>query len=391
MDSAPRALISGASIAGPVAAFWLQRAGWDVTVVERVPALRMAGQNIDVRGTARQVLRRMDLEAAVLAAGTGECGLRFVDEHNAVIAEFPAGSADSDGFTAEVEVLRGELARLLVGASGANVDYLFGEQITALRPRDGGVDVTLAGGGQHRFDLVVLADGARSRTREMVFGPAAVRDLGLYTAYGTIARTSADDQWWAWYNAPGGRVLTTRPDNLGTTRVTLSFLSEPRGYEDLPVADQRAVLAAKFAGAGWQADRILDALADTDELYVDYLQQVRMPSWSNGRVVLLGDAAWCAAPVSGMGTTLAITGGYALAEELAAGGDVDAALRRYEERMRPMVTSAQRLPPGVPRLAHPKSRAGVAAMRIAARTWGFWSKFRAQMTKGPTLGDQGRG
>lgn len=366
---APHALVSGASIAGPVAAFWLRRAGYRVTVVERAAGLRMAGQNIDVRGAAREVLRRMGLEAAVLAAGTGERGLRFVDGRGGVLGEFPAGRSDSDGFTAQAEVLRGELARLLVGACDG-VDFLFGEQICALQQRDDGVDVTLAGAGRCRVDLVVIAEGARSRTRDVVFGPAGVRDLGLYTGYGTIARTGADDAWWSWYNAPGGRVLTVRPDNLGTTRVTLSFLSGPRGYEDAPVAAQRAALAATFADAGWQAPRILDGLASTDELYLDYLQQVRMPRWSTGRVVLLGDAAWCPSPISGMGTTLAITGGYQLATELAAGGGVEEALRRYEQRMRPLVAKAQRLPPGAPRLAHPTSRAGVAAVRTAVRLAG---------------------
>ncbi|MCK0173668.1 FAD-dependent oxidoreductase [Mycolicibacterium sp. F2034L] len=363
-------LVSGAGIAGPATAYWLQRAGHRVTVVERAAELRTGGQNVDVRGGARDVLRRMGLEDAALAARTGETGLRFVDHAGAAIAEFPAGTGDSDGPTAELEVLRGALSGLLVDAGGPGIDYRFGVQITVVSQDDSGVDVDFSDGTRRRFDILVIADGVRSATRRLVFGDVDVRALGLYTAYGTITRSATDDLWWSWYNAPGGRSITVRPDNVGTTRVALSFLSEGRGYENMDGGSLRAALRTRYRDAGWIAPRILDELDVTEELYVDYLGQVRMPRWSSGRVVALGDAAWCATPISGMGTSLALTGAYVLAGEVATRPTVGQALAGYEAVMRPMVERAQRLPPGTPRLAHPRSRLGVALLRNVIRVAG---------------------
>jgi 2-polyprenyl-6-methoxyphenol hydroxylase-like FAD-dependent oxidoreductase len=363
-------LVSGASIAGPALAFWLRRSGHRVTVLERAPKLRGAGQNVDVRGPGREVLRRMGLEDVALGQKTGECGVRFVDERDAVLAEFPAGKDDSSGFTAQLEVLRGALSTILVEAGASGVDYEFGDQIAEVMQHGDHVEVAFAGGARRRFDLVVVAEGAQSTTRTLVFGEVRTRRLGLYTAYGSIDRHADDDRWWTWFNAVGGRSITVRPDNVGTTRVGLSFLSGPKGYEGMAPARQRAVLAAEYAGVAWKAPRILDALATTEELYVDDLTQVRAPGWARGRVVLLGDAAWCATPISGTGTTLALTGAYILAGELSSADRIGEGLRAYQARMRPMVARAQKLPPGAPRIAHPRSRAGLAALRAALRVAG---------------------
>jgi 2-polyprenyl-6-methoxyphenol hydroxylase-like FAD-dependent oxidoreductase len=363
-------LVSGASIAGPALAFWLRRGGHRVTVLERAPKLRGAGQNVDVRGPGREVLRRMGLEDVALAQNTGECGIRFVDERDVVLAEFPAGKDDNGGFTAQLEVLRGALSTILVEAGASGVDYEFGDQIAEVIQRGDKVDVTFAGGARRRFDLVVVAEGAQSTTRTVAFGAVPTRRLGLYTAFGAIERHADDDRWWTWFNAVGGRSITVRPDNVGTTRVALSFLSGPKGYESMTPARQRGALRAEYAGVAWKAPRILDALAATEELYVDDLTQVRAPDWIRGRVVLLGDAAWCATPISGMGTTLALTGAYVLAGELSSAHRIGEGLRAYQARMRPMVARAQKLPPGAPRIAHPRSRAGLAALRAAMRVAG---------------------
>jgi 2-polyprenyl-6-methoxyphenol hydroxylase-like FAD-dependent oxidoreductase len=355
-------LVSGASIAGPTVAYWLVRAGHRVTVVERSPELRTGGQNIDVRGPGREVLRRMGLEDAVLAESTGEVGLRFVDEHR-VLAEFAAGTDDSGGATAQAEILRGTLSRLLVDACGGDVNYVFGDQIERLEPGHDAVTAVLASGATLRADVVIVTEGVRSRTRDSYFTGVELRDVGLYTAFGALERTATDDRWWNWYNTTGGRAITLRPDNVGSTRFTVSFLSGDPRLLGLDAAGQRAALSAAIGDAGWQAPRICAALADEGEVYLDYLAQVRMPAWSRGRVVLCGDAAWCATPLSGMGTTLALTGGYVLAREILRAPALAEALDSYELLMRPLVDRAQKLPPGVPRLAHPRSRAGVAVTR----------------------------
>ncbi len=360
-------LISGASIAGPALASWLHRYGFEVTVIERATELRSGGQNVDVRGAGREVARRMGLEDAIRAATTGEAGVRFVDADDHTIASFAAGSSDSDGPTAELEILRGDLARLLVEQTAAEVEYVFGDHITGLDDDGLSVQVSFAHGGPRSFDLVVAADGIRSSTRALAFGDEpVVRPLGMYTGYLTIPRTASDTAWARWFNAPGGRTSTLRPDNVGSTRATLSFMSEPRGYELWDGPGQRDVLRQRFAGVGWEVPRILDAL-DGAEVYFEAISQVQAPRWSVGRTAVLGDAAYCASPISGMGTSLALAGAYVLAGELATRTDHVSAFAAYESIMRPYVDQAQQLPPGTPRLANPRTRAGIAGFNTILR------------------------
>lgn len=215
----PRILISGAGVAGPALALHLAGRGWDVTVVERADRLRDGGQNIDIRGAAREVLRRSDLEDAVRAAGTGELGTEFVDARGRAVATFPAGRSDTAGATAEVEILRGELARILYERMREHTEYVFGDRIRRVEDRTDGVTVGFERGPDRTFDLVVVAEGLRSRTRDLVFPEGVdVRHLGAYIAYLALPRVATDTRWWRWYNAPGGRSVSLRPDNVGTTR-----------------------------------------------------------------------------------------------------------------------------------------------------------------------------
>lgn len=361
----PTILISGASIAGPTLAYWLAAAGWTTTVIERTPTLRREGQNIDIRGAAREVIRRMGLEDRIRAAHTGELGTQFIGVHGDVKASFAAGKSDTAGATAELEILRGELAGILVDSTTASTEYVFGDKITALVEDAGGVTASFERGDDRRFDLVVIAEGMRSRTRPMVFGAAPkIRELGMYTAYFTIPRAPTDTRYWRWYNAVGGRNVSLRPDNHGTTRATLSFLSEPMGYEELSQDDQKEVLRRRFRDVGWEAPRVLAALDDA-ALYFDALGQVHAPAWTAGRIAMIGDAAHAPSPISGMGTSLALVGAYVLAGELATRDTHTAAFASYEQLMRPYVEQAQKLPPGTPRIANPKTRTGIALFHLA--------------------------
>ena len=371
----PHVLIAGASIAGPGLAFWLNRYGWRTTVVERAPAFRDGGQNVDVRGAGREVLRRAGLEDTVKAATTGEQGTRFIGAGGVIVAEFPATGSETGGATAEVEILRGDLARIFVDATAATTtEYLFGDRITAVDDDGDRVRVSFEHADDRDFDLVIAADGIGSSTRRLVFGDEPkLTSLGMEMTYLTIARTADDTDWWRWYSAPGGLAVTLRPDPHGTTRAVLTSMGDRRQDRDAPgsekrnPAEQRAHLRQQFADAGWEAGRVLDALDDADDMYYESIGQVRAPRWSSGRVALTGDAAWCASPVSGMGTSLSIVGAYVLAGELAAHVDHRDAFAGYERIMRPYVEQAQDLPPGTPRLANPTTRAGIAVLHTVLR------------------------
>ncbi|WP_438007505.1 FAD-dependent monooxygenase [Sorangium sp. So ce321] len=361
-------LISGASIAGPALAFWLARHGFRPVVVERADALRLGGQNIDVQGAAREVVRRMGIEGDIRAAATGEQGLRFVDEHDVTRAELPAGSSDAGAFTKELEILRGDLARILYDHTRGATEYIFGDQIKGLRDHGDRVTVSFEHGAERDVDLVVAADGIRSRTRTLIVGDEPrIRPLDLYASYFTIPRGASDTAWARWYNAPGSRSILLRPDNVGTTRASLWFLSPTRGHERLSSAEQKALLARVYAGAGWETPRVLAGLADAEDVYFDAVSQVMAPRWSHGRAALVGDAAYCPSPVSGMGASLSLVGAYVLAGELSRHANHRDAFAAYEKLMRPYVDRAQKLPPGVPWIAHPKSRLGISILHGVLR------------------------
>ncbi|MEH3123530.1 MAG: tryptophan-rich sensory protein [Sphingomonas phyllosphaerae] len=367
-----RILITGASVAGNTVAWWLGRAGFDVTVVERTPAFRDGGQNIDVRGVGREVLRRMELEQVALEQGTGEEGTAWVEEDGRVAAQFLTADTGADGPTAEMEILRGDLARLLYEPARERATFRFGDSVARVEQDGDGATVTFASGAVERYDAVVIAEGVGSKTRELVFpGENEPRWMDLTIAYFTIPRRPDDDHLWRWYNAPGGRSVSLRPDRHGTARAMLSVQQRPGGEQDWDVERQKAWLRDRFADAGWQSDRVLAGMATSDDFYFDVLRQVRMPRWSKGHIVLTGDAAWCATPIAGYGTTLAITGAYVLAQELIRSTDVPAAFAAYEMAMRPMVEDAQGVPRIAPRLANPHSRLGIrllhGALSVASR------------------------
>lgn len=361
------AVISGAGIAGPALAHQLAARGWQTTVIERFPERRDEGQNIDVRGAAREVARRMGIESDLRAANTGEIGMRFLHADGSPAASFPLNASDeNDGPTAELEILRGELSRILIAHSRNSTDYRFGTQIADLTDHGDHVAVALHDGTVIDADLVVIAEGLRSRSRRHVTS-ADLNDLGMYFAYATIPRHDGDDQWWNWQHAPGSRAVHLRPDNLGTIRAILTFISDVRGLEDLAPADQIAILGKTFADVGGAAPRVLAELHDGAPLYFSAVGQVRAPAWSKGRITLLGDAAFCAATFGGNGTSLALIGAYVLAGELSRTDDHRAGLSRYEEFMRSIVDATPLVRTSVLRRANPRTRAGIRALHTGAR------------------------
>ncbi|NMH93128.1 FAD-dependent oxidoreductase [Pseudonocardia bannensis] len=341
-----KVLVAGASIAGPALAHWLRRRGAEVTVVERAPGLRPGGQAVDARGVAKEVIRRMGLDAAVRVACTDTAGAYTVDVDGNVLETFRADDDGGDGYISEIEILRGDLSRVLYDDTRDGVEYVFGDRIAELTQDADGVDVTFEGGDRRRFDLVVGADGLHSALRTMVFGPHErfVRHLGLVLAFYTVPNEFGLDRWLLDYQE-FGRSAGLRPVRDATRAIAmLSFPAADFDVDYRDVAAQKRLLRERMAGFGWQTPRILAHLDDTPDFYLDQVAQVVMDRWSSGRVALLGDAAFCSSPMSGQGTGLALVGAYLLAGELAAAGwDPEPAFAAYEERMRPFVEANQEI------------------------------------------------
>ncbi|ASF08693.2 FAD-dependent oxidoreductase [Nocardia brasiliensis] len=339
-------MVAGASIAGPAVAHWLRRRGADVTVVERAPELRPGGQAVDARGVTREVIRRMGLDAAVRAARTETAGAHTVDADGNVLETFRADDDGGDGYIAEIEILRGDLSQVLYDDTRDEVEYLFSDRIAELTQDADGVDVSFAGGDRRRFDLVVGADGLHSALRAMVFGPHEqfIRHLGHVLAFYSVPNEFGLDRWLLDYQEPG-RSAMLRPIQDATRAMAMfSFAAVDFDVDHRDVAAQKRLLRERMTGLGWSTPRILAHLDDTPDFYLDQVAQVVMDRWSNGRVVLLGDAAFSSSPMSGQGTGLALIGAYVLAGELAAADwNPQLGFAAYEQRMRSFVEANQEI------------------------------------------------
>ena len=344
--SGTRVLVAGASIAGPALAHWLHRRGAEVTVVERAPELRPGGQAVDARGVAKEVIRRMGLEAAVRAARTQTAGAYTVDVDGNVLETFRADDDGGDGYISEIEILRGDLSQVLYDDTRDGVKYVFGDRIAGLTQDAAGVDVSFAGGDRRRFDLVIGADGLHSSLRAMVFGPREqfIRHLGLVLAFYSVPNEFGLDRWFLECREAGCSA-GLRPIQDATRAMALfSFRAADFDVDHRDVPAQKQLLRDRMAGFGWWAPQILEHLDDTPDFYLDQVAQVVMDRWSSGRVGLFGDAAFSASPMSGQGTGLALVGAYLLAGELAAAGwDPEAGFAGYEARMRSFVEANQEI------------------------------------------------
>lgn len=352
-------LISGASVAGPALAYWLRRYGFNPTIVERAPAPRDGGQAIDIRGTARVAAERMGILDDIRRAHTGAHGMSFVNSSGKRVASMGADLlGDSGGMIADIEILRGDLVHILHAATRDHVEYIFGDSITAISQGESSVTATFERSQPRTFDLVIGADGLHSNVRSLAFGEESrfVHHLGAYVSIFPTANMLNLDGWELMYTVPG-KTAGIYPIRGGTAANAMFFFaSPPLHYDRHDTAQQKHILAQTFAGMGWEVSRLLAAMWDAPTFYFDAASQIHMDHWSSGRVALLGDSAYCASPLSGQGTSLALVGAYVLAGELAvSAGDHPAAFARYEHEMRAYVKAAQKFATGASSFLTPRS------------------------------------
>lgn len=341
-------LISGASIAGPTLAYWLKRHGFVPTLVERAPRPRPGGQAIDIRGKALVVMERMGLLAKAQALRTQMKGVSLQDAFGKEVwrseeKTFTGGRFDND----DVELLRDDLSNLLL-ESIADCEIIFGDSIAQLDDRPDDVEVRFENAAPRAFDLVLAADGVHSKIRRMVFGPEEplLKPLGMGLAIFSTDNYLGIEDWQVAFRDQGrgfGYLLYPVRDN-SELRINIGFgadLVEDR-YGD--VAAQKALVAEKSAGWGWEVPNFISRMWSASDFYFGALAQTVMNGWSKGRVGLVGDAGYCPSPFSGQGTSLALVGAYVLAEELARSpNDHARAFATYEHRMRPYVLKNQAL------------------------------------------------
>lgn len=347
MNDVPgRVLVSGASVAGLTAAYWLQRHGFAVTVIERAPTLRPGGQALDVRGPALDVARRMGVLEEFGRRSTQLRGMSMVDGSGTEIYRstertLTGGRLDSE----DLEVLRDDLVEILHDACGPGVRFVFGDQITVLQQDDHGIDVQFERGGPARYDAVIGADGSHSGTRRLVFGPEKpyLRYMGGYVAIMTIPNFLGLDHWQTFLMDGDAGAGLIGLDGSGTARAYLGFETpEPLEFDHRDEDAQKQLLVERSAGLGWVVPQILEQMKDATGFHFDARIQVVMEHWTRGRVALVGDAGYAVSLTTGQGASMAIVGAYVLAGEIASSGtDFAAGIAGYEHEIRDWVLRNQ--------------------------------------------------
>jgi 2-polyprenyl-6-methoxyphenol hydroxylase-like FAD-dependent oxidoreductase len=346
MRKIKRILISGASIAGPALAYWLHNYGFEVTIVEKASALRQGGFGVDIRGTAIAVLEKMGILNQVRAADTQMTGVHFVNNKGEIKGKIgEASMGNQHGL--DIEIMRDDLTNILYNLTKDNIHYIWNDSITAIHETAEGAEVQFANGKPQTFDLILGADGLHSNVRKLTFGDEKnfKRSLGCYISIFTTNNYLKLTHIQQFFALPGKTVgMYSARDNTEAKGMFI-FRSAPVPYDRHNPESQKQIVADAFGSeTGWETQRLLRAMKDAKDFYFDEICQIHMPTWSKGRVALVGDAAYGPSPLSGQGSSLALVGAYVLAGELKlAQGDHGKAFESYEQKLREFVAKNQKI------------------------------------------------
>ena len=341
-------LVSGASVAGATAAYWLAHHGHSVTVVERYPGLRPGGQAIDVRGPALTVLERMMLRAAADHRRTRIRGASVVDsDGNELSRDTESTPTGGPIASPDIELLRDDLVELLYEATQLKVEYLFDDSIESLDDDGTAVAVTFERAATRDFGLVIGADGLHSNVRQLVFGPEEqfIDRLGTHAAIFTVPNFLDLDYWQTWHYGDKTMAGIYSARNNTEARAMVGFMDTDLKIDYRDTEAQFGELEKRMADDGWIRPQLLEYMRTAPDFYFDEMSQIKMDRWSKGRVTLVGDAGYCCSPLSGQGTSVALLGAYILAGELAqaiqAGDDYELGFTNYQKEFQDYVKRNQ--------------------------------------------------
>jgi 2-polyprenyl-6-methoxyphenol hydroxylase-like FAD-dependent oxidoreductase len=341
-----KVLVSGASIAGLSTAYWLTKLGYHVTVVEQASGPRLGGAAINIQGDALASAMRMGIFEQLKAHRLPPMRLEFKTADDVTLnpPSLPDGTAaPSDDNVEEVEIERDKLVTILLDALPNEVNFLFNNRITGLSETADAIHVTFKQGAASAFDLVFGCDGLHSGVRQLWFGPESEYACFLehYASLTIVNRLLLAQDTAQLYNTPGKGVLLNAYN--GKTDIIFWFYSENElPYDYRNTAQQREIVLQQFAGQGWRTAELLAEVREAGISYFDKFSQIKMPSWTKGRVALVGDAGYCASPAAGVGASLAMGGAAAVAAALEKhDGDFDAAFQEYNLTLRPFIEEVQ--------------------------------------------------
>lgn len=377
-------LVSGAGIAGPTLGYWLLKRGITPILIERAPRFREGGYIVDFWGVGFDVAERMGLIPSLRRQGYTFNRIEFVGRNGRRRSAAGGKSFERALGDRFFSIHRGDLARAIYRSMEGEVETLFGDSIAEIRQDADRVWVTFAHGNPRAFDLVIGADGLHSGVRGAVFGPQDFeRYLGYYAAsFITSGYPKRKENTYLSYAAPGRQIsrYALREDRTAFLFVFESSHRIPEAAHD--VHAQKKLLGRTFSRDPWEEwpeiERRLDAC---DDLYFDAVSQIVLPRWSQGRVALVGDAAYCPSLLAGEGSAFAMAGAYILAREIErADGDYAGAFANYEREFRPFIEAKQKSARAFASSFAPKSNFGLLARDVVLRLGAipFFTRWIAQ-------------
>ncbi|WP_394840343.1 FAD-dependent monooxygenase [Pendulispora rubella] len=338
-----KVLVSGASFAGLSTAFWMRRLGYEVTIVEIAGGLRTGGTAVDIKGKTVDIVRRMGLFEQIRSNRLSLQRWELKNERDVTERSLVLRGEDEAPSESEFEIERSVLLTMLFDTVKGHVEVVFDDSITALNEANDGIEATFASGSRGTFDLIFGCDGVHSAVRKLWFGDEAryMYFLGQYFSITIADKLLIERNTAQMFNVPGKAVMLNAYKN--NTDIILSFASDEEiPYERRDEEAQRRIIAERFVGVGWRTAELLEEVRSSKSFYFDKLCQIRMPSWTKGRVALVGDAGYCPSPAAGMGGSLAIDGAAALADAMRDHDrNFELAFRDYDERFRPFITEVQ--------------------------------------------------
>lgn len=336
-------LVSGASFAGLSTAYWMNKLGYNVTVVEVAKGLKKGGSPVNIEGGTIDIVKRMGLFDQIRSNTITMEVMEFknADDTTEKSASLQPGS--DQPAKNEYEIERDTLLNIMFTAVKDDVEFIFNDSIASLKEENNSIDVAFKNGQKRSFDLLFGCDGIHSAVRKHCFGEEAAFShfLQAYFSITIVDKLLIRENVLQLYNEPGKAVMLNAYNNK--TDIVLCFFSEKEiPYDYRNEEQQRDMIMDQFSGLGWRTPELLDEVRKSKTFYFDKLCQIKMPSWTKGSVALVGDAGYCASPAAGKGGSLAIDGAAALADAFQkCHGNVEWAFREYNESFRPFIEGVQ--------------------------------------------------
>jgi 2-polyprenyl-6-methoxyphenol hydroxylase-like FAD-dependent oxidoreductase len=359
-------LISGGGIAGLTLAYWLHQHGLQPTIIEQAPKLRPEGYAIDFGGSGWDVAERMNLLPELHRRQSTVPYFIFKDGTGRTLSRLPTAVFLRAFQGKMIQTMRPDIEAALYETIRDTVPIRFGTSIQQIEQAPDHVAVTFTDGSQETFDLLVGADGTHSNVRHLIFGDECqfTTYLGYYFATFPVPNLDHFEDGAIICLEPN-RQATVYPDHHGGSVALLVYRAQDAGH--VGAAQRKPMLETHYQGAGWVIPQMIDSITDTTPVYLDSVTQIRMPRWSDGRITLVGDAAFCLTLISGQGASTAMGGAYILAEELGKTDDHRAAFAAYERRVRPFAEDKQRKAQRFARTFVPGSHLGVQLSHLTMR------------------------